>query len=70
MNGVFTTTEIARLVGVAPQTVCKWIDTGRLKGYRVPFSNHRRVSRANLIRFLRENKLPMGALEFTEAVPA
>lgn len=52
---VFTTGQIARICFVAPRTVSKWFDTGRLKGYRIPGSNDRRVRRKELIEFLKEN---------------
>ncbi len=59
---VFSTGQVARVCRVAPRTVSKWIDSGRLKGYRIPGSNDRRVPRANLIKFLKEHGLPLGAL--------
>ncbi len=56
---VFTTGQIARLLHVAPRTTHRWFDAGKLKGYRIPMSQDRRVSRAELIRFIRENGLPL-----------
>lgn len=60
---VFTTGQIAGLLGVAPRTVAKWIDKGRLKGYTVPSTTDappdRRVTRANLIRFVKDNRMEM-----------
>jgi excisionase family DNA binding protein len=43
MKQVYTTGEAARLLCVAPRTVCKWFDSGRLKGFRVPGSQDRRA---------------------------
>ena len=34
-----TTVEVAKLLNVAPRTVCKWFDAGRLDGYRLPNGN-------------------------------
>lgn len=51
---VFTTGQVARLCCVAPRTVTKWCDSGRLRHYRVPLSLDRRISRADLVTFLRE----------------
>jgi two-component system, OmpR family, response regulator RpaA len=62
-NPVFTTGKIARICKVAPRTVSKWIDSGRLAGYRIPGSEDRRVPRDNLIRFLKEHGMPLGNLE-------
>jgi excisionase family DNA binding protein len=55
---VYTTGQIGRLTGAACRTVAKWIDSGRLKGYRLPGSTDRRVKREVLIAFLRENGMP------------
>jgi len=49
----FSTGDIAQLCGVAPRTVCKWIDTGQLKGFRIPGSKDRRVTQASLESFMR-----------------
>ena len=60
---VYTTGEIARLCNVAPRTASKWVDCGRLKGYRIPVSRDRRVPRDCLIRFMKENGIALGPLE-------
>lgn len=64
---VFTTGQAAKLCRVAPRTVCKWFDAGRLKGYRLPLSNDRRIPRDELLRFLRENGMPVDGVEATAA---
>jgi excisionase family DNA binding protein len=60
---VFTTGQVAKICKVAPRTVSKWFDTHKLKGYRIPGSQDRRIPRENLIRFLKEHKMPLGELE-------
>ncbi len=60
---IFTTGQIAKICKVAPRTVSKWFDTGRLRGYRVPGSKDRRIPREHLIRFLKEYGIPLGELE-------
>jgi len=60
---VFTTGQVAKICDVAPRTASKWFDSGKLAGYRIPLSNDRRVPRENLIRFLKENGMPLGELE-------
>jgi excisionase family DNA binding protein len=63
MKKVFTTGQVAKICQVAPRTVSKWFDSGRLRGYRIPGSQDRRIPREALIRFLKENGMPMGHLE-------
>lgn len=60
---VFTTGQVAKICKVAPRTVSKWFDSGRLKGYRIPGSQDRRIPREYLIRFLKEHGMPLGELE-------
>lgn len=48
------TQEVARICMVAPRTVVKWVDSGKLKGYRIPESTHRRVMASDLVMFLRQ----------------
>jgi excisionase family DNA binding protein len=63
MKKVFTTGQVAKICQVAPRTVSKWFDSGRLRGYRIPGSQDRRIPREALIRFLKENQMPLGVLE-------
>jgi len=60
---VFTTGQVAKICKVAPRTVIKWFDSGRLKGYRIPGTRDRRIPRAYLIKFLKEHGMPLGDLE-------
>ena len=60
---VFTTGQVAKICKVAPRTVSKWFDSGRLRGYRIPGSQDRRIPREHLIRFLKEHGMPLGELE-------
>jgi excisionase family DNA binding protein len=63
MKTVFTTGQVAKLCKVAPRTVTKWFDSGRLRGYRIPGSQDRRIPRESLVRFLKEHGMPLGELE-------
>ncbi|MBI4880636.1 MAG: response regulator [Planctomycetes bacterium] len=60
---VFTTGEVARLCNVTIRTVIRWVDSGALKGYRIPGSRDRRVPRSNLIEFMTAHQVPLGSLE-------
>src|SRR5262245_14155988 len=66
MKKVFTTGQVAKICKVAPRTVSKWFDSGRLKGDRIPGSQDRRIPREQLIRFLKEHGMPLGELEEEE----
>jgi len=46
------------MLGVSPSTVLSWIDRGLLSAHRTP-GGHRRVERAELVRFLRDNAIPI-----------
>lgn len=49
---------VARICSVAPRTVAKWADSGRLKHFRIPGSDDRRFVRENVARFLKDNGMP------------
>jgi excisionase family DNA binding protein len=63
MKKVFTTGQVAKICKVAPRTVSKWFDSGRLRGYRIPGSQDRRIPREHLIKFLKEHGMPLAELE-------
>jgi len=60
---VFTIVQVAKICKKSPRTVSKWFDSGRLKGYRIPGSQDRRIPREYLIKFLKEHGMPLGDLE-------
>jgi excisionase family DNA binding protein len=59
---VLTTGEVAKICNVAPRTVSKWFDSGQLKGYRIPGSKDRRIPISQLIRFMKDHKIPLDGL--------
>jgi len=60
---VLTTGEVARICHVAPRTVSKWFDTGKLRGYRIPGSRDRRIPVSQLVQFMRAHGMPLRGLE-------
>lgn len=54
---VLTTGDVSIVCNVAPRTVSKWIDTGVLKGYKIPNSADRRVTRDSLRQFIVDNDM-------------
>ena len=56
---VFTTGEAADVCKVSQQTVIRCFDAGRLGGFRVPGSKFRRIPRADLLKFMKTNGIPL-----------
>ncbi len=63
MKDVYTTGEAAKICKVSQQTIIRCFDSGQLKGFRVPGSRFRRIPRAELFSFMRDNGIPTDALE-------
>lgn len=60
---IFTTGEAAEVCKVSQQTIIRCFDSGRLGGFRVPGSKFRRIPRADLIKFMKDNDIPTEILE-------
>lgn len=58
MKKFYTTGQVAKLCKVASHTVSMWFDSGRLRGYRIPGSQDRRIPRESLEIFLKTNEMP------------
>ena len=58
MDSPFTTHDAARILGIHPFTVGRWIDQGLLKAYRTA-GGHRRVRGPDLRRYLVEHDMPV-----------
>jgi excisionase family DNA binding protein len=54
----FSTSEVAKYCHVTADTICKWAEAGRIQVFKTP-GGHRRIRRTDLIRFLRENSIPI-----------
>jgi len=63
MKDLFTTGEAAEICKVSQQTIIRCFDAGRLDGFRIPGSKFRRIPRQSLIKFMKENNIPLDALE-------
>src|SRR5512134_2037218 len=57
-KSVFTTFETAKLCHVSPLSIINWVNAGRLPAFRTP-GGHRRIRREDLIRFMRDNGIPL-----------
>lgn len=58
MKKSFTTSAVARMLGVAVQSVSNWVDADQLHAGRTP-GGHRRVSLEDLLAFLQRQGLPI-----------
>ena len=63
MKKVFSTGEAASICKVSQQTIIRCFDSGKLHGFRVPGSRFRRIPRANLLQFMKDNDIPRELLD-------
>ena len=56
---LYTTGEAAEVCSVSQQTIIRCFDSGRLDGFRIPGSRFRRIPRESLIKFMRDNDIPL-----------
>ena len=55
----YSTNEIARRLGVSPQTVQRWVDTGRLSAWKTP-GGHRRIDAKSAELMFEEHERTIG----------
>ena len=63
MKDLFTTGEAAEVCKVSQQTIIRCFDSGRLEGFKVPGSKFRRIPRQSLVKFMKENSIPVNHLD-------
>jgi hypothetical protein len=56
MKQLFSTPDIAAIMGVAPRIVNRWFDAKRMNGERHPETFEREVTRSQLMAFLKNYK--------------
>ncbi|HIJ67167.1 MAG TPA: response regulator [Planctomycetes bacterium] len=56
---LYTTGEAAEVCSVSQQTIIRCFDSGRLEGFRIPGSRFRRIPRESLIKFMKDNDIPL-----------
>ncbi len=62
MIRVFTTGQVAKIFSVNINTVIKWFDEGKLKGFRLPRSNERRIYRESVTDFMAAHDISLELL--------
>ncbi len=59
LDAALTTGRVAKMMRVAPRTVAKMCDQGRLPSYKIPGSQDRRVIASGLVRVMQEAGMPV-----------
>lgn len=59
MKKIYTTGEVAKLLGININTVIKWFDDGKVLGFRLPGSRERRITHVALVSFMNDNGIPL-----------
>ncbi len=67
MKDLFTTGEAAEICNISQQTIIRCFDSGKLDGFRIPGSRFRRIPRDNLIKFMKDNGIPLDHLEIAHS---
>ncbi|AQT68168.1 Transcriptional regulatory protein BaeR [Anaerohalosphaera lusitana] len=63
MKNLFTTGEAAEICSLSQQTIIRCFDSGRLGGFRIPGSKFRRIPRESLVKFMKENDIPLDSID-------
>ncbi|MFA6135306.1 MAG: response regulator [Phycisphaerae bacterium] len=62
-KAVYTTGEAAEICKLSQQTIIRCFDSGQLRGFRVPGSKFRRIPHDVLMKFMKDNSIPLDVLE-------
>lgn len=54
----YSTSDVAKYCHVTADTIRKWAEAGKIRVFKTP-GGHRRIRRDDLLRFLRENNMPI-----------
>ncbi len=63
MKDLYTTGEAAQVCKVSQQTIIRCFDAGKVEGFRVPGSKFRRIPRYSLMKFMKENGIPLDNID-------
>jgi len=63
MKELLTTGEAAEICKISQQTIIRCFDAGRLEGFRIPGSKFRRIPRQSLVKFMKQNNIPLDSLD-------
>ena len=65
---IFTASDIAKIARTSRQTVNRWLNNGEMNGYRFTKTGDWRVSRKELINFLKSNNIPLDLLRDEDVI--
>lgn len=60
---LYTTGEAADICNLSQQTIIRCFDSGRLRGFRIPGSKFRKIPKDSLLKFMKDNNIPMQNLQ-------
>ncbi len=63
IKNLYTTGEAAGICNVSQQTIIRCFDAGRLEGFKVPGSKFRRIPHESLLKFMKDNNIPLDSLQ-------
>lgn len=58
-KSIFTSGEVAKICSTSLQTINRWLNSGELPGYRPTPKADWRITRKNLVKFMKENNIPL-----------
>jgi hypothetical protein len=59
MEETYTVEQVARFTRSAERIVLRWLDAERLKGFRCPITLKWKVAKSEMLKFMRENSIPI-----------
>ena len=62
MKEHYTTGDVAKICNIAPRTVVNYCEQGKIGSVKSPITNYRRISRAELLKFMKQYDIPRSAI--------
>jgi|CXWL01.1.fsa_nt_gi excisionase family DNA binding protein len=63
-KSVLTTGAVAKLIGLSTKKVSQLVDAGKLKGFKIPGSTHRRIARDEFEKFCAQYGIPIDRSQY------
>lgn len=62
-RNILTTGQVAKVCKVSVRTICNWMESGLLKGWRLPGSDDRRFLLSEVVSTMKKHQMDLGDLE-------